>query len=206
MDIEKLTALLSATLYQPHRSEAEEQLQRVSMLFRVCGSPRPTARAALRHHHARCARDSMLTVEGYVKIPHAHSVRSIRLPVPLMVIFVQGAHYPSFDVTAMTGETTALRGYGLNVLPGCVANDAPKPESPAGTGCCALRIADTRDAISAVPSQPCHFIVSCPIRFVASTRFVDLHHRFSNACIYYVFSFLSDFGEHNNSNILFIFN
>ncbi|XP_025407718.1 importin-7 isoform X2 [Sipha flava] len=29
MDIEKLTALLNATLYQPHRSEAEEQLQRI---------------------------------------------------------------------------------------------------------------------------------------------------------------------------------
>ncbi|XP_022160682.1 importin-7 isoform X3 [Myzus persicae] len=29
MDLEKLTSLLNATLYQPHRSEAEEQLQRI---------------------------------------------------------------------------------------------------------------------------------------------------------------------------------
>lgn len=33
MDIEKLTALLNATLYTTHRNEAEEQLQRVSILF-----------------------------------------------------------------------------------------------------------------------------------------------------------------------------
>lgn len=66
MNINKLTTLLNATLFQTHRSEAEEELQRVSMLFGLHPARAPIIRIIIIiivYPQPTCV---MHTVEGYV--------------------------------------------------------------------------------------------------------------------------------------------